>query len=142
MNLIRFNPERSVPRFVDFFNTFSDRNYDELFNSSVPAVNIKEGKDDFKIEVVAPGLNKEDFRLELNKNLLSISSERKEEAEDKDEQYSRREYRYCSFSRSFRLPDGVNAEKIAAKYEDGILKIGIPKAEEAKDKGPKAIPIR
>jgi HSP20 family protein len=97
-----------------------------------PAVNIKETDGDFQLEVSAPGMKKDDFVLELDKNMLTISAEFKNEKEDKDEtgDYTRREFNYSSFSRSFTLPeDKVNEEKIEATYMDGILYVTLPKKE-------------
>jgi HSP20 family protein len=129
----------------DFFNTdFSDwslRHYSDT-NTTLPAVNIKENTDGFMVEMAAPGMAKDDFKIELNNDLLTISSEKKNEHETKEgETYTRREYSYQSFSRSFTLPKSVDAEKISAKYENGILSIEIPKKEEAKPKPAKQISI-
>ncbi len=121
----------------DFFSN------DQHANASVPSVNVIENNDNFKIEVAAPGLKKEDFRIELDNKLLKISSDRKEENEKKEgEKILRREFSYCSFKRVFSLPDVVEAEKIDAKHENGILSIIIPKKEEAKVQPVKEIPIR
>jgi len=91
----------------------------------------------------APGLEKKDFKIELNNSVLTISSEKKVENETKDDQqFTRREFSYQSFSRSFNLPETVESEKIAAKYENGILSINIPKKEEAKPKPVKQIEIK
>jgi HSP20 family protein len=129
----------------DFFNNeFSDwssRHYSDT-NTTLPAVNIKENADAFMVEMAAPGMVKDDFKIELNNDLLTISSEKKNENEVKEgETYTRREYSYQSFSRSFTLPKTVDAEKISAKYENGILSIAIPKKEEAKPKPVKQISI-
>jgi HSP20 family protein len=129
----------------DFFNTdFSDwslSHYSDT-NTTLPAVNIKENTDGFMVEMAAPGMAKDDFKIELNNDLLTISSEKKNEHETKEgETYTRREYSYQSFSRSFTLPKSVDAEKISAKYENGILSIEIPKKEEAKPKPAKQISI-
>lgn len=93
--------------------------------------------------MAAPGMNKEDFKVELDGNVLTITSERKDENETKDgERYSRREFSYQSFQRSFQLPkEVVDAEKIEAKYENGVLRLLVPKKEEAKPKPPKMIQI-
>jgi HSP20 family protein len=110
---------------------------------NLPAVNINETKDEFKIEVAAPGLKKEDFKINLDNNVLTISSEKEESKEENDENIRRREFSYSSFMRSFQLPEQeVDSEKIQAKYENGILKIELPKKEEAKKrKEPKKIAI-
>ncbi|HIE15292.1 MAG TPA: Hsp20/alpha crystallin family protein [Bacteroidales bacterium] len=98
---------------------------------SIPAVNIKENDKSFEVEVAAPGMKKKDFKVEVENNVLTISAEKKEEKKETKENYSRREFSYESFERSFTLPqDLVDANKISAKYEDGILRIAIPKKEE------------
>ena len=99
-------------------------------HSALPAVNIKETPTDFHIEIAAPGMRKEDFQIEIKDQLLTISSEQKSEKEEKGEagKFVRREFSYTSFKRSFTLPeDSVDAQKIAAKYQDGILQLDIPK---------------
>jgi HSP20 family protein len=99
---------------------------------NVPAVNITEQKDDFLISLAAPGLKKSDFDLKVDGNMLTISSEKEEKTEEKDARYTRKEYNYSSFERCFTLPDEVSKDKIEARYEDGVLKIVLPKKEEAK----------
>jgi HSP20 family protein len=99
---------------------------------TVPAVNILENKEDYKVSLAVPGMKKEDFNIDVEGNMLSISCEKEENTEEKEEQFTRKEYNYTSFSRSFTLPEGVNKEKIEAKYEDGVLKLVLPKREEAK----------
>jgi HSP20 family protein len=99
---------------------------------SVPAVNITETDNEFSITVAAPGLKKSDFNIDVEGNMLTISSEKEESKEEKDALYTRKEYNYSSFSRSFTLPEEVNKEKIEATYEDGVLKLALPKKEEAK----------
>lgn len=134
MSLIRFS--NRMPRLFDhFFDNdlidWSNRNFSET-NTTLPAVNVKEKKDGFEIEMSAPGLKKEDFNVELTNNVLTISCAKKEEDETKDEdgRYTRQEFSYQSFSRSFNLPETIDHEKIDAKYEDGILILSIPKKEE------------
>jgi HSP20 family protein len=112
-------------------------------NTTIPLVNIKETAENFEVEMAAPGMNKEDFKVELDGNLLTISSEKKETNEVKDgERYSRREFSYQSFQRSFQLPkEVVDTDKIEAKYENGVLRLVVPKKEEAKPRPPKMIQI-
>jgi len=98
----------------------------------VPAVNVTEDKDTYTVSLAAPGLKKEDFRIDMEGNMLTISSEKEENVEKKDEKYTRKEYNYSSFSRSFNLPEEVNKEKINAEYKDGVLKLSLPKNDEAK----------
>ena len=111
-------------------------------NSTIPAVNIKETAEMFEVEVAAPGMSKEDFKVELNNNLLTISSEKKEENETTDSKYNRQEFSYQSFQRSFQLSkEAVDADKIQAKYENGLLRLEIPKREEIKQKPARLINI-
>lgn len=134
MNLIRRN--NWLPNVLDdmFNNDWMENNFNSRIGSNVPAVNIKESKNDFQVEVAAPGMKKEDFKIELDHNLLSISSEIKEEheSENKDNNFTRKEFSFHSFKRSFTLPDSVDNGKIMANYENGVLKINLPKKEEAK----------
>ena len=122
----------------DFFNT----NTSAMHN--LPAVNVVEHQDGFRIEVAAPGLKKEDFKLNLNHNNLTISAYRETQKEDKEhngEKYTRREFSYASFQRTFTLPTSVDADNIQASYADGVLTIDVPKREEAKVKPPRQIEI-
>ena len=145
MSLVKFSHQ--MPSLFDRFfenNMFdwSNRNFSDT-NTTLPAVNIKEDKDGFEVEMSAPGFEKGDFKIELNNSLLTISSEKKIENETKEgQQFTRREFSYQSFSRAFTLPETVEGEKIAAKYENGILSINIPKKEEAKPKPVKQIKIK
>lgn len=129
--------ENFFGRDVADFDDFSQR------RGNMPAVNIKESDSEFEIDVAAPGLKKEDFKLNLENNILTISSEKEIKNEEKDEKgnYARREFSYQSFSRSFTLPEMVEADKIKAKYNDGILSIHVPKKEEAKKRSPRNIDI-
>lgn len=108
---------------------------------NVPSVNIVEGKEDFRIEVAAPGLDKSDFKINVENNVLSISSEKEEKTEENEDRYMRREFSYTSFNRSFSLPQTVDPEKISAKHENCVLTISIPKKEEAKVKPARQIEI-
>lgn len=143
MSLIKFQNQRPS-LFNNFFNDDFFNWYDSYSetNTTVPAVNIKENTDGFDVEVAAPGFDKKDFNIELNNDLLTISSEKKIENEVKeDSRFTKREFSYQSFSRSFTIPITVEREKISAKYDSGILKIHIPKKEEAKPKPIKQISI-
>jgi HSP20 family protein len=122
-------------------NFFNDNFLTREFSSSVPAVNVSENHDQFSVELSAPGFNKEDFKIEADNKMLTISGEHKTEKEDKTKSFTRREFNYGSFRRTFTLPETVNDEKIDAKYENGILKITLPKKEEAKAKPIKEIRI-
>ena len=99
---------------------------------TTPAVNIAENKSYFEISVAAPGLKKNDFNIDVDDNMLTISSEKEEKKEEKDERFTRKEYNYSSFTRSFTLPEDVIKDKIEAVYEDGVLRITLPKTEQAK----------
>lgn len=132
--------------FTDFFDRdwmdFTNRNFSTT-NTTLPAVNIKEDDEGFEVEMAAPGLGKKDFKIELHNNVLTISSEKQIENETTEgQEFTRREFSYQSFSRSFTLPDIVAGDKINARYENGLLKVSIPKKEEAKPKPPKQIQIR
>ena len=122
--------------FGNWMNEFSND-----FAPSVPAVNVAEEKDSYRIEVAAPGLDKKDFKIDLHNNLLTISSEKKEEKKEKEDNYVRREFNYSTFKRSFTIPESVDADKIKATHKEGILKVVIPKKEEAIEKGLKQIEI-
>lgn len=111
------------------------------FSGSVPAVNVVESKEGFRIEVAAPGLQKSDFKLNLEKNQLTISAQKEQKSEENEEKYTRREFKYTSFQRTFTLPNSVDGEKIEATYSDGILNIALPKREEAKEKPARQIEI-
>ena len=126
----------------DFFRTnlFGDL-LDNDLSLGAPAVNIAEGMDSYSIEVAAPGLARNDFKIKLDHNVLTISSSKESKKEDKKEEYTRQEFSYSSFSRSFTLPESVEAEKISATYQEGILYISIPKREEAKVKPAREIEI-
>jgi len=148
MELMKRN--ENFPAWSNFFNDFfnrdwkdwTNRNFSET-NTTLPSVNVKEGEDGYEVEMAAPGLGKKDFKIELSHGILTISSEKKAENETKKgQQFTRREFSYQSFSRSFNLPHTVDSEKISAKYDNGILKVLIPKREEAKPKPAKTIEIK
>jgi HSP20 family protein len=125
----------------DLFD-WSNRNF-SVTNTTLPSVNIKENADAFAVEVAAPGFDKGDFKLKLDHDLLTISSEKQVENETKEgEQFTKREFSYQSFSRSFTLPHTADGDKIEAAYENGILKVSIPKKEEAKPKPSRTIEIQ
>jgi HSP20 family protein len=142
MALIKFNRDL-LPTVNNWMDDFFGRDMFDLpqMGYSAPKVNIREDNDNYFVEVAAPGMKKEDFNLSVDNNVLQISSELKEEHDNKTDNYTRREFSYQSFSRSFTLPESVNADKIEAKYKDGILSILMPKKEEAKQKPAKNIKI-
>jgi len=132
--------------FPSVFHDFFDRDLFDLtntsfMNSTLPAVNIHESKNEYLVEVAAPGMNKEDFKIELENNFLVISSEKEEKKEEEGKEYTRKEFSYQSFKRSFSLPKTIEDSKIQARYKDGVLKITLPKKEEAKEKPKKLISI-
>ncbi|WP_410221628.1 Hsp20/alpha crystallin family protein [Pedobacter sp.] len=135
MNLVKFN--NRTRNNTPYFNNVFDSLFNEAFNKNygmhkMPAVNIIEKETEYKIELAAPGLVKEDFKIELKENDLTIQVENKMEVNDEQQGYTRKEFGYTSFTRSFLLPDHVNQDKINAEYVNGILTISIAKKEEAK----------
>lgn len=125
----------------DFWNWGLSNNSNT--NTTIPAINIRETKENFEVEMAAPGMKKDDFKVELDGNMLTISSEVENETEEKDgERYTKREFSYQSFQRTFQLPkEVVDSDKIEAHYENGILNLVIPKKEEARQKPPRMIQI-
>jgi HSP20 family protein len=99
---------------------------------NMPAVNIIENKDDFLVSLAVPGMKKDDFNVDVEGNILTISCEKEEKKEEKETRFAGKQYNYSSFSRSFTLPEDINREKIDAHYEEGVLKLSLPKKEEAK----------
>lgn len=117
----------------DFFNpVFGDNFLTNRLVSKVPAVNMYENLDSFFVEMAAPGLNKEDFKIQLEGEVLTISAEKKAETLDENKKYSRREYSFHSFSKSFNLPEAVDSQNVVANYENGILTIEVAKKDEVK----------
>ncbi len=119
--------------FSDFFD---DQFWSDGFNGgsiNVPAVNVKDEKEAFTLELAAPGKKKEDFKIDVDHNVLTISSENREESSDEQDNYTRKEFSYQAFSRSFGLPDAVIADKIKANYNDGVLTVKLPKTTEARE---------
>jgi len=112
----------------DFFPVVTNR------TSSLPAVNIKENEKSFILELAVPGIDKNDLKIDINEDILTISSESKSENEEGKDGYMRKEYSYSSFVRSFYIPENVNRDKIGANYKDGILSVELPKKEEEKNK--------
>jgi HSP20 family protein len=112
----------------DFFPVVSQR------NTSMPAVNIREDEKKFVLDLAVPGIDRKDLKIEINEDVLTVSSETRNEKEVTSDDFKRREFSYSSFCRSFYLPENVNKEKIEASYKDGILKVELPKEEEEKAK--------
>ena len=141
---------KPTERFPVFFDDFF-KPWNEWFDTSggvfgraltVPPVNITENKDLYMVSLAVPGMKKDDFKIDIDGNMLTISSEKEESKEEKEKKFTRKEYSYSSFSRSFTLPDEVNKEKIEAKYEDGVLKLMLPRKEEAKKPTAKQIAVK
>lgn len=149
MSLIKKN-RNSINTIPALFDDFVGR---ELFNwgnsnfsstqTTIPMVNIKESVENFEVEVAAPGMDKKDFKIQLDNNMLTISSLRENQEETQQDGYSRREFSFQSFQRSFLLPkDVVDHDGIMASYDNGLLRLTIPKREEAKQKDPRLIEIQ
>lgn len=120
--------------FDEFFEPWNNRFNGNLWGKmlTMPAVNIRETKENFLIDLAAPGLTKDDFHIDLNGNMLTIMCEKEEKKEEKMEQMTRNEYNFTSFKRTFTVPEDVKMEKIEANYKDGILHLMLPKKDEAK----------
>jgi len=141
MNLIRKQPPFFPSLIDDFINT--DWNLKvPSFSGTVPAVNIKELDPQFEIELAVPGMNKDDFEIEVEDGVLSISSTQEEEQVNEKGKFTRREFSYSSFRRSFTLPDSVDPTKIDATYKEGVLLVLLPKHKEAQPQPKKLIKIR
>lgn len=138
MTLVKSNYKNLNNLFDEFFNTVPSTWSKDL---NVPPVNIHENGEGYVLELVAPGLNKEDFKVNLEKGLLTISYEKKTENENKEQKTHRREFSLNSFRRSFSVEENINVDGIEAKYENGILKLYLPKKEEVKV-SPKEIAIQ
>lgn len=132
MTLTKF--KKQVPMRNPFFDNFFENDFfDKLpTNGNLPSANVKELEDRFEVELAIPGFDKKEVSIELNDSVLTISSERSDEHEEKEGHYSRREFQYSSFSRSFRLPDNVKEDDINAKFKNGVLLVEIPKNQELK----------
>jgi HSP20 family protein len=140
MKLMKSRPLEVPTFFEDFFTDMFDRPFGELINRkpiNSPAVNVVEEDDRFLIELAAPGLEKGDFDLMIDKNSLVVKVEKESEKEEVEEKFTRREFNYTRFSRSFHLPETVDSEAISAEYNNGVLKIQLPKVDAAK-----ALPVR
>ncbi|MBA3682350.1 MAG: Hsp20/alpha crystallin family protein [Bacteroidetes bacterium] len=128
--------------FPSFFNDTLDRLWkEEATVNWMPAVNIKERAEDFKIDLAVPGMNKENFKVEVDNGILTVSGERKEEKSEENEKVTRTEFHYGSFKRAFNLPDTADVDKIAANYKDGLLSLTVGKREDSRLKPKKQITI-
>lgn len=137
----------TFPTWSSWIDEVFNRDLPSVFNSNfnagltLPKVNIRETKDAYFVDMAVPGLKKSDFQIELDNKLLSISTEVKEKNEHQEENFTRREFGYSSFKRSFSLPETIKEDAIKAEYKDGVLSIHLPKKEEAKQKPSRSIKI-
>lgn len=139
MTLLTVKPENgrlATPRFSNLFDSFFENEFHNLnrreFFNTPALVNVKDTEAAYIIDVAAPGFKKEDISIKVENNLLTVKAEQKTEAEVKEDKFTRKEFNFSSFNRSFTLPKTVDADKIAATYESGILSVTLPKKEEAK----------
>lgn len=142
MKLIKRNDDWGLPSiWEDFFNN-DVLNLPNVARKgmTIPAVNISETEKDYLVELAAPGMKKSDFKINIERNVLTISSETKQEQKEEGKNFTKQEFSYQSFERSFTLPESINQEKIDAKYTDGVLRVALPKKDEVISK-PKEIKI-
>lgn len=147
MTIVRKSPQHYLPGFNGLLDQLFQS--DGLFwpgreelSGTLPPVNVIESPEGFSLELAAPGLSKEDFKIEINHNVLSVSAEKKEGQEEKEgSKFTRREFSFHQFKRSFTLPTSVETEQINAEYRNGLLTLSLPKKEAAKPKGPRQIEI-
>ena len=149
MSIIKRNGD-TAPSMPTYFNDLFTRDLwnwglsnNSTTNTTIPSVNIKETSDSFIVDMAAPGMKKNDFSIELDGNLLTITSEKQDQFEEKNgEKFTRKEFAYQSFQRTFQLPkEVVDADRIEAKYDNGVLHLVVPKKEEAKQRPPRMIKI-
>ncbi len=141
-NFAPVNRVNTLPTVFDaFFNDFDRVPKPAFAGGTSPAVNVVENEENFRIELAAPGLTREAFKINVHEDVLTISSENKGENEEQKENYTRREFNYTTFKRSFNLPETVDSDRITATYNAGILNVNLPKKEEAKPKEPKFIEV-
>ena len=149
MTMLTVKPENGrvqVPGFSNLLGNIFESEIPTFLNNEwlknvSPSVNIKDTKDAYNIEVAAPGFAKENFNVKVEEGILTISAEENDEKLEEGERFTRKEFAYTSFKRSFTLPKTIVADKIAATYEAGILKVSLPKVEEAKSKGTMEIKV-
>lgn len=118
--------------FEDLFQQLPSHDWGQRLGTENVPVNIRETKDGYVLDVVAPGFEKQDFKISMEKDLLTLSAERKQETKSADERFLKREFSFRSFTRSFRLDEQIDRSAITAKYEQGILQLTLPKKEEVK----------
>lgn len=142
--LVKFNPTAPVA-FNNFVDQFFNRNIANFIGTDAaitnPSVNVIETKEAFRVEVAAPGLEKQDFKLHLEKDILTISAQKEHKEEVKEERFTRREFNFSAFKRSFTLPEHVDVNGINAAYNNGVLSINLPKKEEVINNASRAIEV-
>ena len=146
MNIVKVNPFLQGKSFTNLLDDVFNRSISDLVGSdfavTTPSVNVSEDNENVVLEVAAPGLDKKDFNITVEKDQLIISATKEAQAEDKEEgKWTRKEFNYQSFKRSFHLSDKIETDKIEAEYNNGILKLVLPKKEEAKPNAPATIDI-
>ncbi len=145
MTLVKWNrPSNDYPTYSKCFDNFFENDLDFFSpraKNNLPAANVVESKEEFVIELAAPGMKKKDFNVKIENDVITIESKREEKEVKEEMNFTRREFNYSSFSRSFTLPESIDNEKIDARYEDGVLRIHLPKKEEAKVKALREIKI-
>lgn len=147
MNIVKVNPFLQGRSFTNLLDDVFNRSISDLvgsdFSVTTPSVNISEDNDNVILEVAAPGLDKKDFNVVIEKDQLVISASKEANTEEKEDgKWTRKEFNYQSFKRSFHISDKIEVEKIGAEYNNGILKLTLPKKEEAKPKAPATIEIK
>lgn len=135
MNLMKYDPFVSSRSLSNFFDSFFNRDIGDVVGSdfvlSHPSVNVVEQENAFLLELAAPGLKKNDFNVNVEKDTLTISAEKEMKTEEKEDgKFTKREFNYSSFRRMFHLPDAIDRDKITANYEDGVLRLSLPKKPE------------
>lgn len=141
MSLIKWKESNLFPAFNSLWDNFFQKGLE--LGTSIPAMNTSETEKEYQVEIAVPGLKKDDFKINLEHNILSISSETKTETEEKDgEKVTKREFNYSSFQRSFSLPENVDKDQISAEYINGILKLHIPKTSPTQVEKKKQIEIK
>ena len=146
MSVINYRPSNTAKAFNQLFDNFFNQDLSNFIGTdqllSHPSVNVVETEKNFRIELAAPGLEKENFELKVEKGYLKISAIKEQKEEVKDEKYSRREFNYASFSRSFQLPESVDTENIVANYDKGVLGVTLPKKAETEVEKARLIDIK
>jgi HSP20 family protein len=146
MNIVKVNPFLHGKTFTNFIDDVFNRSISDLvgsdFSVTTPSVNISENDDNFMLEVAAPGLDKKDFNIAVEKDQLIISASKEMKEEKQEGTWTRKEFNYQSFKRTFHITDDIDTNNIAAEYTNGILTLVLPKKEEVKNKSPKTIEIK